>query len=72
MHDLGEISVFYRKFRREKFANFADAIENLVRDLNITQKHFCLKKCRPCLWEKICQMRGESLQNNYGEEVFNF
>ena len=53
MHELGEIGIFYSKFRREKFANFTDAIEY------ITQKHYFLKNCRPCLREKICQMRGE-------------
>ena len=61
MHELGEIGIFYSKFRQEKFANFTDAIEYLVRNVNITQKHYFLKNCRPCLREKICQMRGESL-----------
>ena len=43
MHELGEIGIFYSKFRWEKFANFADAIEYLVRNVNITQKHYFLK-----------------------------
>ena len=48
MHELGEIGIFCSKFPQEKFANIADAIENLVRNVYVhtytfyTQNYFCM------------------------------
>ena len=70
MHELGEIGVLGSKFRRGKFASFADAIEYLGRNVNITQKHYFLKKCRlrqEKTKTRLCRLqdktKGETLSN---------